>query len=88
MKYLFLLLFLCGCSASFKHVIKLPEITIIVSDDCSGHRGLAWPKSAEICVEGYLEEDGTITVTQKVLGHEVLHVLHHFDKKIRHPHGN
>jgi hypothetical protein len=87
MKKLFLIaIFLMGCATPFEHKTTLPAMDVIISDDCSGHRGLVWVDSAEICVEGYSEEDGTITVTQKVLGHEVLHVLHHFDKKIRHPH--
>ena len=86
MTRLFLIaIFLIGCATPFEHRTTLPAMDVIISDDCSGHRGLAWPSSAEICVEGYLE-DGTIIVNQEVLGHEVLHVLHHFDKKIRHPH--
>ena len=86
MRFLLIALFLMGCATPFEHRTTLPAMDVIISDDCSGHRGLAWADSAEICIEGYLENDGTITVNQEVLGHEVVHVLHHFDKTIRHPH--
>ena len=87
LKLFLIALFLMGCATPFEHRTTLPTMDVIISDDCNGHRGLAWADSAEICVEGYLENDGTITVNQEVLGHEIVHVLHHFDKTIRHPHG-
>ena len=87
-RLLLIAIFLTGCATPFEHRTTLPSMDVIISDDCNGHRGLAWPSNAEICVEGYLEEDGTITVTPKVLRHELIHVLHHFDKMIRHPHDN
>jgi len=85
-RLLLIAIFLTGCATPFEHRTTLPAMDVIISDDCNGHRGLAWADSAEICVEGYLENDGTITVNQEVLGHEVLHVIHHFDNTIGHPH--
>ena len=83
---LILCLILISCSQPFAHKVTIPSVDIYVCDDCSGHRGLAWPDKAEICTEGFMNDDGTITVTQEVLGHEILHIMHHFDDKIRHPH--
>ena len=77
-------LIMTGCSTPFHHTVKLPPITVHISDDCSGRRGLAWCDSAEICVEGYVE-DGKIIPTDKVLGHEVIHIMHHVDKAIKYP---
>ena len=85
-KLFLIAIFLMGCATPFEHRTTLPTMDVIISDDCNGHRGLAWADSAEICVEGILLDDGTITINQEVLGHEVLHVLHHFDKTIGHPH--
>lgn len=85
-KFLPIILFLFGCSQHFTYRVTIPSVDIIISDDCSGHRGLAWPDKAEICTEGFMNDDGTITATQEVLGHEMLHIIHHFDKMVRHPH--
>jgi len=68
-RLLLIAIFLMGCATPFEHRTTLPTMDVIISDDCNGHRGLAWADSAEICVEGYLENDGTITVNQEVLGH-------------------
>ena len=80
-------LLLAGCAAPFHHTVKLPPITVFVSDDCSGRRGWAASDRAEICVEGYVE-NGLIVPTQKVLGHEITHIMHHNDKRIKYPDGD
>jgi hypothetical protein len=80
-------LMLTGCATPFHHTVILPPITIHISDDCSGRRGWAASDRAEICVEGY-EEDGLFVPTQKVLGHEITHIMRHIDKKIKNPDGN
>ena len=85
-KFLVLALFVFGCSQPFTHNVTMPPVDIVISDDCDGYRGLAWPDRAEICTEGFMNDDGTITVTQEVIGHEILHIIYHFDKTIRHPH--
>ena len=83
-RILILATFLTGCTTPFHHTVILPPVTVHISDDCSGWRGWAASDRAEICVEGY-DEGGLIVPNQTVLGHEIAHIMHHIDRKIKHP---
>ena len=85
-RLLILAIFLTGCATPFHHTVIIPSTTIHISDDCSGWRGWAASDRAEICVEGCIE-DGEIVPTQKILGHEITHIIHHVDKRIKNPDG-